>query len=129
MIGFWIYAGIPLWKGSEYSRIPSMAGFCICKHFTRLWIRQNRTELCPIAGFWICLVNVSQGFNHGVAASFSLPLRVNRQSYELEIWLLFIKFYLEQRTGKKKFVGRVQFAHWAFCRGWVKLIGYQWCAN
>ena len=63
------------------------------------------------------------------AGSVSRPLRVNRQSYELKILWLYIKFYLEQGTDKKNFVGQVHFAHWAFCRGRVKLIGYRWCAN
>ena len=35
------------------------------------------------------------------AGSVSRPLRVNRQSYELEILWLYIKFYLEQSTDKK----------------------------
>ena len=51
MTGFWICMGMQLWKGSEYSRIPSMAGFSICKHCTRRWICQNMAEWCPIAGF------------------------------------------------------------------------------
>ena len=48
------------------------------------------------------------------AGSVSRLLRVNQQSYELEILWLSIKFYLEQRTDKKNFVGQVHFAHWAF---------------
>ena len=64
-----------------------------------------------------------------LSGSVSRPLRVNQQSYELEILWLFIKFYLEQRTDKKNFVGQVHFVHRAFCRGRVKLIGYRWCAN
>ena len=35
MIGFWICVGMKLWKSSEYSSIPSMPGFCVCKCCTR----------------------------------------------------------------------------------------------
>ena len=31
MVGSWICIGMQLWKGFEYSRIPSIPGFCICK--------------------------------------------------------------------------------------------------
>ena len=41
MTGFWICAGMLLWKSPEYSRIPSMPGFYICKCCTRFWIWLN----------------------------------------------------------------------------------------
>ena len=44
MARFWICVGMQLWKSSEYSRIPNMLGFCICKRYTRFWICLNMTE-------------------------------------------------------------------------------------
>ena len=44
MTGFWIWAGKQLRKGSEYSRIPNMPDFCICKRHTRFWICLNMAE-------------------------------------------------------------------------------------
>ena len=41
MRGFSIYVGMQLCKSSEYSKIPSMPGFSICKHCTRFWIWLN----------------------------------------------------------------------------------------
>ena len=59
MTGFWTCSGMQLRKGYEYFRIPIMPGFCVCKRCTRPWICLNVAEQCPITGFWICLVSVS----------------------------------------------------------------------
>ena len=40
-----------------------MSGFYVCKCCTRFWICLNMDEKCPMAGFWICLVNVSKSLN------------------------------------------------------------------
>ena len=43
MTGFWICVGMQLLKSSEYSRIPSMPGFCIpsagqCSEYAWIWL-------------------------------------------------------------------------------------------
>ena len=55
-----------IWRGSVYAsgcncgRLLNIPGFwvpvvCVCKPCTRSWICLNMAELCPMAGFWICL--------------------------------------------------------------------------
>ena len=39
-------------KGSKYSRIANMSGFCRCKHYTRCWICLNMDEECLNKLFW-----------------------------------------------------------------------------
>ena len=39
--------GMQSWKGSEYSRIPSMLSFCVCKCCTRFWICLNIAQSQP----------------------------------------------------------------------------------
>ena len=58
----WICVGMQLRKRSEYSRIPSMQGFCVCKRCTKFGICLNMANQCPMAGLWICLVKVWQVF-------------------------------------------------------------------
>ena len=48
-----------------------MPGFCICKCCTRFWICLNMAEWCPMAGFWICLVNVSEGFKQASGSKYA----------------------------------------------------------
>ena len=49
MTGFWICVGTQLWKGSEYSMIPNIPGFLICKGYTRFWICPNMAEVSRCA--------------------------------------------------------------------------------
>ena len=62
MAEFWICLGMLLWNGSEYSSIPSIPGFWVCKCCTRFWIWLNMADWCPMEGFWVCLINVWRGF-------------------------------------------------------------------
>ena len=64
-------AAMQLWKGSEYSRILIMPGFYICKCYTLnlpeygIWLRIIPVEtVLTMAGFWIYVFKVSQGFEH-----------------------------------------------------------------
>ena len=82
LTGFWIYTRTQLRKGSKYSRIPNMPDFCICKHYTRFriclnmseygWIMPEKTVLnfLTAAGFCICLVKVSQGFEYASGSEY-----------------------------------------------------------
>ena len=49
MTGFWICVGTQLWKGSEYSMIPNIPVFLICKGYTRFWICPNMAEVSRCA--------------------------------------------------------------------------------
>ena len=44
MAGFWMCVRMQLWKSSEYSRTPSMQGFCTWKRYTRFWICLNKAK-------------------------------------------------------------------------------------
>ena len=65
-----------LWKDSEYSSVLNIPGFCICKRYKRFWICLNMAEKCLYklltrAGFWICLVKYSQGFEYASGSRYA----------------------------------------------------------
>ena len=50
---FWIWVGMQLWKGSEYSRIPNTPDFCKCKRYARFWMCLNMAEKSLNKRFWL----------------------------------------------------------------------------
>ena len=44
MARFWMCVRTQLWKGSEYSRIPNMLDFCICKRYARFSMSLNMAD-------------------------------------------------------------------------------------
>ena len=53
MTGFWIAVRMQLRKGSEYSGIPNMLGFCICAGYTSYKICLNTADQYVNKLFWL----------------------------------------------------------------------------
>ena len=65
-------------SGYNYERVLNIPGVCKYKCCLRFWIPLNMAEWCPMAGFWICLVNISQGFKQASGSKYAMTQNMSR---------------------------------------------------